>query len=64
MRNMMIDDATLNDLQITGFPELVVTDEVLMDIEKRRGKRNVAVQQKTEEERKEGLCTSCKRVQS
>lgn len=54
MRNMMIDDATLNDLQITGFPEMVVTDEVLMDIEKRRSKRNVAVQQKTEEERKEG----------
>lgn len=54
MRNMMIDDATLNDLQITGFPELVVTDEVLMDIEKRRDKRNVAVQQKTEEKRKEG----------
>ena len=54
MRNMMIDDAILNDLQITGFPELVVTDEVLMDSEKRRGKRNVAVQQKTEGERKEG----------
>lgn len=50
MRNMMIDDTILNDLQITGFPELVVTDEVLMDIEKRRGKRNVAVQQKTKEE--------------
>ena len=54
MRNMMIDEAILNDLQITGFPELVVTDEVLMDIEKKRGKRNVAIQQKTEEERKEG----------
>ena len=53
MRNMMIDDATLNDLQITGFPELVVTDEVLMDIERKK-KRYVAVQQKTEEERKEG----------
>ena len=50
MRNMMIDDATLNDLQITGFPELVITDEVLIDIEKRRGKRNVAVQQQTKEE--------------
>ena len=48
MRNLMIDDATLNDLQITGFPELVVTDEVLVDIEKRRGKCNVAVQQKKE----------------
>ena len=48
MRNMMIDDATLNDLQITGFPEMVVTDEILMDIEKRRGKCNVAVQQKKE----------------
>ena len=54
MRNTMIDDATLNDLQMCGFPELVVTDEVLVDIEKRRGKRNVAVQQKTEGERKEG----------
>lgn len=54
MRNMMIDEAILNDLQITGFPELVVTDEVLIDIEKKRGKRNVAIQQKTEEERKEG----------
>lgn len=48
MRNMMIDEAILNDLQITGFPELVVTDEVLMDIEKRRGKQSVAVQQKKE----------------
>lgn len=54
MRNMMIDEDILNDLQITGFPELVVTDEVLMDIEKKRGKRNVAVQQKTEEKREEG----------
>lgn len=54
MRNMMIDEATLNDLQIAGFPEMVVTDEVLMDIEKKRGKHNVAVQQKTEEKRKEG----------
>jgi hypothetical protein len=48
---MMIDDAILNDLQITGFPEMVITDEVLMDIEKKRGKRNVAVQQKIKEER-------------
>ncbi len=44
MRNMMIDDATLNDLQIVGYPELVITDEVLMDLDRR--KRNVAVQQK------------------
>ena len=54
MRNMMIDDAILNDLQITGFPELVISDEVLMDIEKKRGKHNVAVQQQTKEEREEG----------
>ena len=53
MRNMMIDDAILNDLQIAGFPKMIITDEVLMDIEKRRGKHNVAVQQKTETERKE-----------
>lgn len=48
MRNTMIDEAILNDLQIAGFPKLIVTDEVLMDIEKKRGKRNVAVQQKKE----------------
>lgn len=52
MRNTMIDDATLNDLQITGYPKLVVTDEVLMSL--KRGNNYVAVQQKTEEERKEG----------
>ena len=44
MLNRMIDDATLNDLQIVGYPKMIVTDEVLMDFE--RGKRNVAVQQK------------------
>ena len=40
MRNTMIDDATLNDLQMCGFPELIVTDEVMRDIEKARGKRH------------------------
>ena len=54
MRNQMIDEALLDDLQLVGFPKMIITDEVLMDIEKRRGKRNVAVQQKTEGERKEG----------
>jgi hypothetical protein len=49
----MIDEVLLDDLQRVGFPELVVTDEVLMDIEKRRRKRNVAVQQKPKEEQQE-----------
>lgn len=49
MRNMMINDATLNDLQLTGFPELIITDEVLMDIERKK-KHNVAVQQKEKAE--------------
>lgn len=44
MLNRMIDDATLNDLQIVGYPKMIVTDEVLMDLE--RKKNNVAVQQK------------------
>ena len=44
MRNMMIDDATLNDLQITGFPDMIITDEIFMDIERARGKKNVAAQ--------------------
>ena len=44
MRNMMIDDTILNDLQIAGFPEMVVTDEIFMDIERARGKKNVATQ--------------------
>lgn len=44
MLNRMIDEATLNDLQIVGYPKMIVTDEVLMDLE--RKKRNVAVQQK------------------
>ena len=48
MRNTMIDEAILNDLQISGFPKIIITDEVLMDIEKKRGKRNVAVRQKKE----------------
>lgn len=33
MRNMMIDEATLEDLQFVGFPEIVITDEVMADIE-------------------------------
>lgn len=44
MLNRMIDDATLNDLQIVGYPKMIVTDEILMDLE--RGKRNVAIRQK------------------
>lgn len=40
----MIDEATLNDLNLVNFPKLIVTDEVLCDIEKARGKNNVAVQ--------------------
>ena len=44
MLNRMIDDATLNDLQIVGYSKMIVTDEILMDLE--RKKRNVAVQQK------------------
>lgn len=44
MLNRMIDEATLNDLQIVGYPKMIVTDEVFMDLE--RKKRNVAVQQK------------------
>lgn len=47
MRNMMIDEATLNDLQFSGYPELVATEEVILDIEKARRKRNVAVQEKS-----------------
>ena len=35
MLNRMIDDATLNDLQIVGYPKMIVTDEVLMDIERK-----------------------------
>lgn len=30
----MIDDATLNDLQYADFPEFIITDEVMIDIEK------------------------------
>lgn len=44
MLNRMIDDAILNDLQIVGYPDMTITDEVLMDLE--RKKRNVAVQKK------------------
>ena len=35
MINRMIDEETLNDLQYAGFPELIVTDEVMIDVEKR-----------------------------
>lgn len=34
MINRMIDEQTLNDLQYAGFPELIVTDEVMIDVEK------------------------------
>ena len=35
MLNMMIDEAILDDLQINSYPELIITDEVLMDIERK-----------------------------
>lgn len=35
MINHMIDDVILNDLQYTGYPKLVITDEVLIDIERK-----------------------------
>ena len=35
MINRMIDEQTLNDLQYAGFPELIITDEVMIDVEKR-----------------------------
>lgn len=35
MINRMIDEQTLNDLQYVGFPELIITDEILMDIERK-----------------------------
>lgn len=35
MLNMMIDEAILDDIQINGYPELIITDEVLMDIERK-----------------------------
>ena len=31
----MIDEQILNDLQYAGFPELIVTDEVMIEVEKR-----------------------------
>ena len=34
MINRMIDEQTLNDLQYAGFPELTITDEVMIDVEK------------------------------
>ena len=44
----MIDDATLNDLQLAGFPEMTITDEVLLDVEEVRGKRKYVAVQKEE----------------
>ena len=35
MLNMMIDEEVLNDLQFNSYPELIITDEVLMDIERK-----------------------------
>ena len=35
MINRMIDEQILNDLQYAGFPELIITDEVMIDVEKR-----------------------------
>ena len=32
MRNMMIDEVILDDLQYIGFPNLISTDEVYADI--------------------------------
>lgn len=52
MLNTMIDDATLNDLQITGYPKMVVTDEVLISLKRRNN--YVAFQSEAKEERKEG----------
>ena len=34
MQNRMIDEKILDDLQINGYPELVITNEVLMNIER------------------------------
>ena len=34
MKNTMIDPKGLDDLQIAGFPSLVVTDEIMLDLEK------------------------------
>ena len=35
MINRKIDEQTLNDLQYAGFPELTITDEVMVDVEKK-----------------------------
>ena len=35
MINRMIDEQTLNDLQYAGFPELIITDEVMKEMEKK-----------------------------
>ena len=34
MQNRMIDENILDDLQINGYSKLVITDEVLIDIER------------------------------
>lgn len=34
MKNTMIDPKELDDLQIAGFPPLVITDEIMLDLEK------------------------------
>lgn len=34
MKNTMIKPEELDDLQIAGFPSLVVTDEIILDLEK------------------------------
>ena len=35
MINRMIDEQTLNDLQYADFPKLIITDEVMIDVEKK-----------------------------
>lgn len=35
MQNKQISDMELNDLQISGYPHLVFTDEILNDLEKK-----------------------------
>lgn len=34
MKNTLIKPEELDDLQIAGFPSLVVTDEIMLDLEK------------------------------
>ena len=35
MINRMIEEQTLNDLRYAGFPELIITDEVMIDVKKK-----------------------------